>query len=149
MKKSRKLSCHVVDSNIANGSLSTLQTSVVINLKDLEWRADSYRRLKYRGGCTIPLFELSVWCEKCVKATFYYWFQMTETGFAEQFYASHRMGREICLEFCENSLKRDLSKETTFNIPLFSLVNTFKPCHAPRYVQPDELPRLVALCRQW
>ncbi len=36
--------------------------------KDLWWRADSHRHLKYRGGCTIPLFQLRVWCEKCVAA---------------------------------------------------------------------------------
>ncbi len=34
--------------------------------KYLWWWADSYRRLKYRRGCTIPLFQFIVWCEKCV-----------------------------------------------------------------------------------
>ncbi len=33
--------------------------------KDLWWVADSYRLLKYRGGCTIPWFQLG---EKCVAA---------------------------------------------------------------------------------
>ncbi len=28
--------------------------------KDLLWSSDSYRLLKYRGGCTIPLFQLKV-----------------------------------------------------------------------------------------
>ncbi len=32
--------------------------------KDLWWTADCYRHIKHRGGCTIPLFQLSVWCEK-------------------------------------------------------------------------------------
>ncbi len=26
---------------------------------------------KYRGGCTIPLFQLTAWCEKCVAARHY------------------------------------------------------------------------------
>ncbi len=39
--------------------------------KDLLWSSDSYRLHKYRGGCTIPLFQLSVWCEKCVVARHY------------------------------------------------------------------------------
>ncbi len=39
--------------------------------KDLWRRADFYRHLKYRGGCTIPLFQLSVLCEKFVAARHY------------------------------------------------------------------------------
>ncbi len=39
--------------------------------QDLLRRADLYRLFKYRGGCAIPLFELSVWCEKCVAARHY------------------------------------------------------------------------------
>ncbi len=38
---------------------------VSIIWKDLLWRADLYRLLKYRGWCTIPMFQLSLWCEKC------------------------------------------------------------------------------------
>jgi hypothetical protein len=58
------------------------------------WNADSYRLLKYRGGCTIALFQLSVWCEKLQSVSQpdtmplfanSYWFQMTEIGFAELF----------------------------------------------------------------
>ncbi len=33
--------------------------------------ADYYRHLKYWGGCTIPLCQLCVWCEKCVAARHY------------------------------------------------------------------------------
>jgi hypothetical protein len=89
--------------NIAIGSLSTLQISpgIVAIFEKIWWRADSYRRLKYRGGCTIPLFQFSVWCEKCVAARNYgnnYSFQMTETGFAEQFYASQDGVAPICLK---------------------------------------------------
>ncbi len=39
--------------------------------KDLWLWADSYRRLKYRGGCTKQLFQLIVWCEKCVASRHY------------------------------------------------------------------------------
>ena len=38
---------------------------------DGEARANFYRHLKYRGGCTIQLFQLGVWCEKCVAAQHY------------------------------------------------------------------------------
>ena len=57
-----------------------------------------------------------------------YSLQIIETGFAEQFYASHRVGpAPICLKiFCEYSLNQDLSNDTTDDPPLFSLVNTFK-----------------------
>jgi hypothetical protein len=58
IKKSGKLVCHVVNSTIAIGSLPALQTSH--ELLALLWRADLYRLLKYRGGCTIPLLQLSV-----------------------------------------------------------------------------------------
>ncbi len=57
-----------------------------------------------------------------------YSLQIKETGFAEQFYASHRMGGDctnLFENFSENSLKGDLSNDTTHNPPLFSLVNTF------------------------
>ncbi len=56
--------------------------------------------------------------------------QIIETGFAEWFYASYRMG--ACTDsfenFRENSLKGDLSNDITLNHPLFSLVNAFKYC---------------------
>jgi hypothetical protein len=74
MKKSGKLACHVVNSNIAIGSLPTLQISVgMVALfgKDLLQSSDSYLLLKYRGGCTVPLFQISVQCEKCVAARQY------------------------------------------------------------------------------
>jgi hypothetical protein len=82
---------------------------------------------------TIPLFQISVLCEKCIAAWYYtllginYSMQIIETGFVEQFYASHRMGpAPICFEnFREHSLKRDLSNDATANPSLFSLVNTF------------------------
>ncbi len=37
-----------------------------VTWKDSLWSSDSYRLLKYRGGWTIPMFQLSEWCEKCV-----------------------------------------------------------------------------------
>ncbi len=57
-----------------------------------------------------------------------YSLQIIETGFAEQFYASHKMGpalTNLFENFSENSLKGDLSNDTTDKPPLFSLVNTF------------------------
>ncbi len=55
-----------------------------------------------------------------------YSLQMIETGFAEQFYASHRMGPAlICLKISARIvLKGDLSNDTVDNLPLFSF--TFK-----------------------
>ncbi len=66
--------------------------TVSVFWKDLLWRADLYRLIKYRGGC-----QWSVWCEKCLAARHFsvigkQLLQIIETGFAEQFYASHRMG---------------------------------------------------------
>ncbi len=74
--------------------------------KDLWWWTNSCSRLKYRGGCTIPLFQLSLWCEKKRVAARHYadigkqlLFAIIETGFAEQFQASHKMGPAlICLK---------------------------------------------------
>jgi hypothetical protein len=68
MKKIWELACHVVNSNIAVGSLPTLQISVgttALFEKIYDWKADPYRHLKHRGGCTIPLFQINVGCEKC------------------------------------------------------------------------------------
>ncbi len=73
LKKSVKLVCHVGNSNIAIGSLLTLQITLVIvalpYLKRFILSSNSYRLLKYRGGCTIPLFQLSVqWARKVYAA---------------------------------------------------------------------------------
>jgi hypothetical protein len=97
-----------VNSNIAVGSLPTLQTShglLALFEKDLLWRADLYRLLKYQGGCSIPLVHLDLHDVKRVLQSDTiallgnnYSLQIIETGFAEQFYASHRMGPPpICL----------------------------------------------------
>ena len=61
---------------------------------------DFSRHLKQRGGCTIPMFQLSLPCQKCDAARHnsvignQLMFANTrkKTGFAEWFYASHRMG---------------------------------------------------------
>ncbi len=102
--------------------------------KDLWWKADSFRLLKYRGGCTIALFQLSVWCEKCVAARQY-------AVICKQLLISNDRNRvrwvvlglsedgactDLFENFSVNSLKGGLSNATTFNPPLFSLVNTFK-----------------------
>ncbi len=78
------------------------------------------------------IFELTTWhasfpdfFHKVIGSN--YCLQMIQTGFVEQFYASHRMGPAPNLfeNFSENNLKGDLSNDTTDNPPLFSLVNTF------------------------
>jgi hypothetical protein len=51
---------------------------------------------------------------------------MIQTGFVEQFNASQDGACTNLFEnFSENNLKGDLSKDTTENPPLLSLVNTF------------------------
>jgi hypothetical protein len=101
--------------------------------KDLWWWADRYRSLKYRGGCKIPLLQLSVWCENYVAARHY-----VDTGI-QLLFANNRNGVRgavlglsrdgACNDLFENlsvnSLQGDLSNYTTFKSPLFSLVNTF------------------------
>ncbi len=94
--------------------------------KDLWWRADSYRLLKYRGGCIIPLFQLSVWCEKCVAARHY-------GVIGKQLFISNDRQRVrwevlglsqdgVCTDsfvnFSVKSWKRDQSNDTKFNPPL-------------------------------
>ncbi len=104
--------------------------------KDLWWWADSHRRLKYRGGCTIPIFQFSVWCEKYVAARHY---SMPITGKQFLFANNRNKVRGAVLVLSQdgawtdlfenlsvNSLKRDQSNDTKINPPLFSLVNTFK-----------------------
>ncbi len=113
---------------------SKRRMDVSIIWKDLLWRADLYRLYKHRGGCTIPLFQSSVWCEKCVAARHY-----SVIG-KQLYFANNRnrvCGAVLCLSqdgactnlftnFSENSLKGYLSNDTTLNPLLFSLVNTFK-----------------------
>ncbi len=108
--------------------------NVSVIWKDLLWSSDSYLLLKYRGGCIIPLFQTSVWCEKCVAARHY-------AVICKQLLNANDINRVrwvvldllqdgACTDFfenlSENSSKGDLSNATTFNPPLFSLVYTFK-----------------------
>jgi hypothetical protein len=87
-----------------------------------------------RMYCTIPLFPLSVWCERCVAARHY-------AVICKQLLNANGINRVrwvvlgllqdgACTGFFENlgknSFKGDLSNATTFNPPLFSLVDTFK-----------------------
>jgi hypothetical protein len=98
------------------------------------WKADSYHHLKHRRVCTIPLFQLIVWCEKCSPTLCRYWKTIidvkTETGFALRRAVSGLSQDRVCTDSFEHvsakSLKRDLSNDIKFNPPLFSLVNTFK-----------------------
>ncbi len=86
------------------------------------------------GRIAIPLFQLSVLCEKCVAAGHYSVIE-NQLKFANN--RNRVRGAVLCLSqdgactnlfenFREYSLKRDLSNDTTDNPSLFSLVNTFK-----------------------
>ena len=112
--------------------------NVSVIWKDLLWSSDSYRLLKYRGGCTIPLFQISVRCEKCGAARHY-------AVICKQLLISNDTNRVrwVVLGLSEDgaftdllenltSLTGDLSNAITFNPPLFSFVNTFKLKIVPR-----------------
>jgi hypothetical protein len=65
MKKSGKLACHVVISNIAIGSLPTLQTlHGLLALFEKIYYGEpiftDFSNIREDVHCTIPLFELSV-----------------------------------------------------------------------------------------
>ncbi len=105
--------------------------------KDLWWGADPCRHLKYRGGCTILLLQISVWCEKLVAAR-----HDADIGIQLLFANITNRVRWTVLglsqdgactdlfeNLSENSLKGDLSNDTNFNPPLFSLGNTFNSKH--------------------
>ncbi len=107
--------------------------------KDLWWWADPCRNLKYRGRCTIPLLQISVWCGKFVEAGH-------DADIGIQLLCANNRNRvrwavlglsrdgactDLFENLCENSLKGDLSNDTKFNPPLFSLVNTLKKLNFP------------------
>ncbi len=102
--------------------------------KDLLWSSDSCRLLEYRGGCTIPLFQLSVRCEKCVAARNYAVIckQLLNANDKNRVrwvvlgLLQDRASTHFFENFSENTLEEDLSNATTFNPPLFSLVVSFK-----------------------
>ncbi len=83
---------------------------------------------------TIPLFQISVWCEKHVTARHYadigiqLWFSNNRNwvSWAVLGLSQDRACTNLFENFRENSLKQNLSNDTTVNPPLFSLVNTFK-----------------------
>ena len=89
------------------------------------------------------MFQLSVRCEKGVAARHY-------AAICKQLLNANDINRfrqvvldllqdGACNDFfeniSENSIKRDLSNATTFNPPLFSLVDTFK-CASPKIANP-------------
>jgi hypothetical protein len=89
--------------------------------------ADFYRLLCYRRRCTTPMFQLRVLCEHCVAARQY-------SVIGKQLLLSNDRNKVLGLSedgTCTdlfgnlrvNSLKRDLSNNTTVKPPLFSLVN--------------------------
>ncbi len=69
----KKLACHVANSNSYWFFADTpnIGKNFCVIWKDLWWWADPYHRFKYRGGCTIPLIQISVWCENCAAARHY------------------------------------------------------------------------------
>ncbi len=141
MKKSGKLACHV-NSNIAIGSLPMLQISVImvalfekIYYELLLLPSSQISERMYIVHCTIP-FQISVQCENCAAARH-------NAVICKQLLNANYLNRVLwvvleplqdgaCTDFFENlseniySLKGDLSNATTFNPPLFSLVETFK-----------------------
>ncbi len=88
----------------------------------------------YRGGCTISLFQLSVWCEKCVAARRYavIWKQLLFTNKRNRVrwvvlgLSQDGACTDLPENFSEDSWKGDLSNDNVVSPPLFSLVNTFK-----------------------
>ncbi len=101
--------------------------------KDIWWTADSYRHFEHRWGCTLPMFQFSVWCEKCDAAR-----HCAVIG--KQLLILNDRNRVRwavlglsqdgeCTDSFENlsvkSLKRDQSNDTKFYPPLFPLFNTF------------------------
>ncbi len=102
---------------------------------DLWWWADSYRRLRYRGGCTYNTVVSIKYDVKSVSQPYTTALHGNQLWFANN--RNRVRGAVLCLSqdgactnlfenFREYSLKRDLSNDTTDNPPLFSLVNTFK-----------------------
>ncbi len=66
------LACHVVNSNIAISSLPTLQISLgIVALFEKIHDGESILTVSPNIGEVIPLFQLGVWCEKCVEARHY------------------------------------------------------------------------------
>ncbi len=123
--------------NIASDSLPTLQISLgIIALFEKIYDGKPILTVISNIGedITIPLFQLSLWCEKCDAAR-----HCAVIG--KQLMISNDRNMvcwavlglsqdEVCTDSFENfsakSLKRDQSNDTKVNLPLFSLVYTFK-----------------------
>ncbi len=67
MKNSGKLAFHVVNSNIANDYLPILPTSlgIIALFEKINDREPILTIISNIGEVTMPLFQLSVLCEKC------------------------------------------------------------------------------------
>jgi hypothetical protein len=90
-----------VNSNIAIGSLPKLQTSHGLLFEKIYYGEPILLTSQNGGGCTIPLYDVKSVLQPDTIALLEnnYSLQIIETGFAEQFYASHRMGHApICLK---------------------------------------------------
>ncbi len=135
MEKSGKLAFHMA-----------IQISLLLLCRHSKYRKDLSRYLKrfiteswflpssqISGGCTIPLFQLSVWCEKFVAARHYavIWNQLLISNDRNRVrwvvlgLSQDGACTDLFENFSENSLKGDLPNDTTLTPPLFSLVNTF------------------------
>ncbi len=157
MKKSAKLECHVVNSNIAIGSLPTLQTShgLLALFEKIYYGNPIFTVISNNGEDvrTIPMFQLSVWCEKWVAVR-------RHSVIGNQLLFANNRNRVrwvvLCLSqdgactdsfenFRDNSLKGGLSNDVTLNPRLFSLVNTFKCLYLGKcyYLGPFFIPENV------
>ena len=101
MKKSTKLACHVENSNIAVGSLPTLQTTHgLLALFEKIYYGDPIFAVISNNGedvqyrCFNSIYDVKSMPQPHTIALLgiNYCLQIIETGFAEWFYASHTMG---------------------------------------------------------
>ncbi len=102
------------------------------------------RHLKYLGGCTIPLFQLRVWCEKLVAARHFtvIWKQLLIpndrnrvrwvvlafrplTGWGLHRFVWKLQREQLKWDQSNYLTLHQIQPCTKFNPPLFSLVNTF------------------------
>ncbi len=76
--------------------------------------------------------------------------QIIETGFAEQFWASHRMRTEqICLKISARTAGRPIEFYTTVNPPLFSMAKTLK-CDIKNIIITNRISLLRVYCfKKW
>ncbi len=117
--------------------------------------ADYYRHLKYRGGCTIPSFQLSVWCEKSVAARHYavIWKQVLFANMRNRVrwvvlgLSQYGACTDFSEYFSEDSWKGDLSNDNIVSPPLFSLVNTFNKQFPADFFPIPKMQKMKFFCQ--